>query len=475
MNFRTAGIAFSIWDVIAILVCSFPAFYLLDVPSIFIWDEAVYVNASWDMAHGHSWLIPEEGSYNTKPPLVLWLQAIGLWLFDSPEFAVRLPSALSVTGILIMMMIALRRWGFDQWTRILALIAFVGHEGFIRHHISRTGDLDAVMTFFVTGYLLTALDGMHFKHWSFRHLVLFFIMLTGAFYAKSIAGWLMLGPLGIIWIFSSLRTELTRMRFWVGAFLSIAICLVYYLTRASAQPGYLSLTWHSEYMRMFANVMPWHEQPFTYYFKNFVLLKTFTPWIFLLIIAVMTGLVLIREKLTKQQLIRWTFISFGYLILISVPAVKLEWYDAPVYPFFALILGTVAGNLTNHLPAGLKYLWLIPVGFILWRKINFIQHDITPRHPFEYEGAMLRETDVTPDTRVFMPVQTPEHRLQLDFYRKIKLEKNREEIEVLEIPEQIRSGNRVIISNDNLGIISKTFSVDTIRVWRNMGYEVLIK
>ncbi|MEP6795805.1 MAG: hypothetical protein ABJB16_15870, partial [Saprospiraceae bacterium] len=64
------------WDYITILICSVPAFYLLGSPAIYIWDEAVYANASLDMSQGHHWWVPLQAAYNTKPPLVLWLQAI---------------------------------------------------------------------------------------------------------------------------------------------------------------------------------------------------------------------------------------------------------------------------------------------------------------------------------------------------------------------------------------------------------------
>ena len=45
-------------DWVFLLIMSIPAFYLLGVPSIYIWDEAVYVNASLDMADGASWWLP---------------------------------------------------------------------------------------------------------------------------------------------------------------------------------------------------------------------------------------------------------------------------------------------------------------------------------------------------------------------------------------------------------------------------------
>ena len=160
MNKAIPKIKFSVADWICILICSIPAYYLLGHPAIYIWDEAVYVNASWDMAHGASWLVPVNPTYNTKPPLVLWLQALSLKVIPSAEWAVRLPSALAVSGILLMLQFALKRWGFDIWTRCVVLICFVSNEGFIRHHIGRTGDLDAVMSFFMTAYAITLLDAI---------------------------------------------------------------------------------------------------------------------------------------------------------------------------------------------------------------------------------------------------------------------------------------------------------------------------
>ncbi len=474
MSLLFPKIEFCRWDYLAILICSVPAFYLLGTPAIYIWDEAVYVNASFDMANGASWLLPVDKEYNTKPPLVLWLQAISLSIFPWPEWAVRLPSALSVTGILILLTMALRRWGFQQWSRILVLVAFVGHEGFIRHHISRTGDLDAVMTFFVVGYTLIVLDAIHFKRWTSKHLIFFFVMIAAAFYSKSIAGWMMLGPLEILVLLSPIRKVFFKWKFWLGAILTLLVCFAYYLFRESLEPGYLALTWYSEYMRMFDNVMPWHEQPFNFYFKNFVVLKIYTPWVFFLMAAILYSVFLLKEKLIRDHLLRWIILGLGYMMLISIPAVKLEWYDAPAYPFFSLILGVVAAHLTGNLLGKWKLIWLIPIAFILWRKLNFIQKDIQPRHAFEFEGAMLRQANVHPNTKVFMPVQTPEHRLQLDFYRKLKKKESGHEIQVVESGDQVAVNDQIIISRQNLKIFENQFEVDTITKYKDLGYLIKV-
>ncbi|MEP6794897.1 MAG: hypothetical protein ABJB16_11260, partial [Saprospiraceae bacterium] len=392
-----------------------------------------------------------------------------------PEFAVRLPSALSVTGILIMMCVALKRWDFSQWTRILVLVCFVGNEGFIRHHISRTGDLDAVMSFFVVGYSIIVLDAIHFNRWNKKHSIIFFVMVLFAFYAKSIAGWMMLGPIGIILILSPMRKVLWSKQFIVGGILTAGICLFYYVSRESIQPGFIRLAWHSEYLRMFSNVMPWHQHGFGYYFKNFVSLNTYAPWIFFLIAAIGYALFILKNKSVKNHLLRWIIISLSYMLLISIPADKLEWYDAPVFPFFALILGTVGGQLSEQIPNRWKFIWLIPILFVLWQKINFIRSDIQPRHPFEHEGAMLRQIEDVDSIMVFMPVQTSEHRLQLDFYRKLIFQKSGHDFKVLDRVDDISTGDHIIVRTENLKKINDHFKIVTLKSFEGLGYEIIVE
>ncbi len=464
------------WDWLLLIICSFPALYLLGRPALYIWDEAVYANASWDMAHGGSWLIPTHGAYNTKPPLVLWMQAVALKLCPAPEWGIRLPSALATAGILFMLLVALKRWGFDLRTRLCVMICFVANEGFIRHHIARTGDLDAVMSFFVTAYALIVLDAIVQKRWTTKHFFWFFAMVVFAFYAKSIGGWLMLGPLAMVWLLSPLYRVWLRPRFWIAGGTVIVLCALYYLIRESGQPGFMDLAWASEYMRMFKNVMPWHEHGPAYYFQNFQQLQTYTPWIYALALAAFIGLVLIKTKPLHDHLMRWMILAFGFLLVITIPAVKLEWYDAPVYPWFALILGTVTGWCLSLLPKPYGWLIIIPVAFIYGHKLAFISEDIAPRHPFEYEGAMLRQYLDPEPCKVFMTVEHPEHRLQLDFYQKIAVTQKGQNIEVVDTVTQLLPGDRVLVSQSlAMTAITERFETDTIRIWPGLGYEFRLK
>jgi hypothetical protein len=296
---------------------------------------------------------------------------------------------------------------------------------------------------------------------------------TGAFYAKSIGGWLMLAPILLVWLLSPERKILFTLKFWMAGVLSGLLCLLYYFTRELTQPGFLSLVWHSEYMRMFHNVMPWHEHSASYYFKNFIILRTFTPWIYILMAAMVYSLFLLKERETRNHLMQWMILGMGFMLVITIPAVKLEWYDAPAYPFFALITGTVAGILVGRLPGQWRLLVLIPVLFVLGRKIMFERKDTLPRHPFEYEGSILRSADVNPATKVFLKVETPEHQLQLDFYRKLKWYQEGIKVSVIDTSAMISPGDKLIISQEGqLSVIEQQFDLDTLKVWPGLGYEL---
>ncbi len=464
-------------DWLIVAIGSVPAFYQLGRPAIYIWDEAVYANASFDMAFGgSSWWVPVQEAYNTKPPLVLWLQALALKLFSEPEWAIRLPSALAVTGILLLLVVFLRRRGIDQAARWLVMISFVAHEGFIRHHIARTGDLDAVMCFFVTGYLLIALDAIYQRRWNVRYQVAFSLFVLFAFYAKSIAGWMMLGPLGLVWLLSPIRNVLWSKKFLLSAFAVVVLCLLYYFSREIRQPGFLQLVWWSEYMRFSHTIMPWHEHPFGYYFANFVRLRTFTPWIFVVGAVTVYFLFFKKQDALRQQVLPWIILAAAYLLLISVPSVKLEWYDAPVYPFFALLLGTGARDLLKIIPRAWLWLLALPIALLMFRKLDFIRQDVHVRDPLEQAGSILRQTDLFCNLKVFMAVRHPQHQLQLDFYRKVMSRARAFDVPVVGNTHEVYSMDHLIIAQaDSLGVIQSRYTLDTLKIWPGLGYEVRLK
>ena len=74
---------------------------------IFQWDEARYVNNSIEVPTLGNWFhFTMDGAidtWNFKPPLVLWLQALSMQVFGMNEWAVRLPSALAGVGMAVLL------------------------------------------------------------------------------------------------------------------------------------------------------------------------------------------------------------------------------------------------------------------------------------------------------------------------------------------------------------------------------------
>ena len=199
---------------------------------------------------------------------------------------------------------------------------------------------------------------------------------------------------------------------------------------------------------MFSNVMPWHEHGFGYYFKNFVTLRTYFPWIFLVGAAIAYVLYFLKDKPLREHTIRWIILALGYLLLISIPAVKLEWYDAPVYPFFAMILGSVFGHLSSKISNAMDFV-VDSAFFSFSGKDDFYFYRIfNPGILLNMKERYFVKCRKLDSIKVFMPVETPEHRLQLDFYRKIKSMKTGNEIKVLNNVNDLTIQDRIIISQE---------------------------
>src|SRR5690349_8049272 len=77
----------------------FPIFSHLDELPLECWDEARLAMNAHDMHKTGNWIVTtfwnSPDMWNTKPPLMIWLQAICIKIFGENELAIRLPSALA--------------------------------------------------------------------------------------------------------------------------------------------------------------------------------------------------------------------------------------------------------------------------------------------------------------------------------------------------------------------------------------------
>jgi hypothetical protein len=206
-------------------------------------------------------------------------------------------------------------------------------------HVGRTGDYDALLILFMTAYSLC--------FWTFhetkenRYLVGFLACLLVAIFTKSIAAFL---PLPFFVFYTIREKKLSyffkNSYFYIGVFFLFISVTAYYYYRETVSAGFLKAVWENEIAGRYLEVMEYDAQKWYYYFRNLVLVR-FKWWWLLSLVAV--GYALFYRNNFPPLLKRFLFFIIGFiaafLCIITISQTKLAWYDAPIYPFLALLNG----------------------------------------------------------------------------------------------------------------------------------------
>ena len=136
------------------LLILFPLFQHLNVLTIRLWDESRLAINAYEMYYHGNYLIPTfDGApdmWNTKPPLMVWLQVFFMKIFGVNEWAIRLPSALAALFTCILLMFIAVRYVKNFWFGFICVLVLITSRGYVGEHASRTGDYDALLAFFTT-------------------------------------------------------------------------------------------------------------------------------------------------------------------------------------------------------------------------------------------------------------------------------------------------------------------------------------
>jgi 4-amino-4-deoxy-L-arabinose transferase-like glycosyltransferase len=320
------------------LLTYFPVFLHLDTLPIRIYDEARYAVNAEEMARpGNNFLITHyEGKpdmWNTKPPLLIWLQVFFIKLFGVGELAVRLPSAMAAFLTAAVLMLFSLRYLKDYWMGLIAVLILITSNGYINAHAARTGDCDSLLTLFTTVYLLSVFLFTETENKSYLHL--FFLAFTLAIMSKGVQGALFLPGL-LIWLLlaGKLRLFLNKW-FLIDMLLSALVIGGYYLGREHYNPGYLKAVWENELGVRYMTTLENNKQDFMFYFNTLVR-DHFKTWYLLIPVGIVMG-ILVREKRIKRISLYSALIIVSYWLIISISKTKLVWYEVPMFPLLALI------------------------------------------------------------------------------------------------------------------------------------------
>ena len=229
------------------------------------WDESMFaVNTYEMMQNGNYFTLYFDGSpdlFNTKPPLMNWFQILSCQLFGYNEFAIRFPSALASTGTVLLVFAFVKRH-FSQVMAFASALILLTSFGFVHFHTSRTGDSDALLTFFLTAMNLCFIE---FVISGRKRLVLvFFMALLCAFSTKLYAGLLFFPAyIGILFFAKKMKEVFSSWQTYVGLVLFLGISFLLIAIRSEEVAGYLSKIWGSDAGRLFA--ADFHSQEFNHH------------------------------------------------------------------------------------------------------------------------------------------------------------------------------------------------------------------
>lgn len=297
------------------------------------WDESRLAINAVEMASNGNIIVTSFNNspdlYNTKPPLMIWLQALSVKAFGINESSIRLPSIFAGIACIVLLMHYTYRQSKSLWTASLAGLILICSNGFIQLHGSLTGDYDALLTLFLF------LTFMHWHLWlshqNNKHCWYMTLFLALAILSKSAAAMIIIPIIGIQTI--ALKTSVNNaIRCFNMLALSILPFLVFIGIRAYAAPGYIQASLFNDFIGRMQTHIDGHEETWYYYFDQIVFKRFSLFWGLLPL-----SLIVLKAKFNpiSKQLF---FASIGYLLILTLAKTKIHWYDMPVLPLLSMVI-----------------------------------------------------------------------------------------------------------------------------------------
>lgn len=324
----------------------FAIFNRLDVQPMQLWDESSYALNAQEMLERRDpfgmYLLGKPEMYNTKPPFAIWCMAISFKTIGFNELGARLPAAIFAFFSAILLFYVTFRFSKNAWYALFPPLILLSSSGFISQHIARTGDTDSMLAFWILAQCVAIFLYTSYKDNNRKFLLIAAVCVAMGCFTKGIAGLTAL-PGIIAWLlFTKHFSAIFKQKeFYLGIVIFIVIVPGYYLLRNYLTPGYLETVynfelggrlWQQEYLNP-------EFLPFYYYYQSMITNERLITWIFVLPIAIN---ILIRSEHSsiRQMGFLFLFALVSVSMVLGFSSTKLFWYDAPLYPLIAGVIGT---------------------------------------------------------------------------------------------------------------------------------------
>jgi 4-amino-4-deoxy-L-arabinose transferase-like glycosyltransferase len=290
----------------------------------------------------------EPDLWNTKPPLMIWMQVAFMKVNGVNEWSIRLPAAIAAFLTCLLLFYFCWKYLEEYWYGIISMLILVTSYGFMEQHGARTGDSDALMTLFTVLYSLAFF--LFIEKREHRYLYLTFIFIALSALTKGIAGLLMLPGLGLYALVRLRVLSILKNRhFYFGVFLALVLVGWYYLLREYMNPGFLEAVVSNELGGRYLQALEQEDKGFWYYFE-LIRLHHYRQWFIFLLPGFLFGL-WTRNKLLRKLVLYAALLVILFFLVISISKTRHEWYPMPMYPFMALLIGAGTWNLMKKVLA----------------------------------------------------------------------------------------------------------------------------
>ncbi len=326
--------------ILLLILAYIPLFHKLSHLPIRIFDEGRLAINAFEMSKNGNLITTfyhgNPDMWNTKPPLLIWIQAIDFKIFGINELAMRLPIAFSALALVLFIYYFLGKFGKSMFAGFFASLVLISTYGFVNIHASRTGDYDVLVTLFM---ITSAFSFFVFLETGrAKFLYIFFLLLSLGVLTKSITALMFLPAIFLYSVFDKkVFITLQNRNFYFGVFIFLVPIISYYLARELQNPGYFKAVIENEITGRYMKTLEYHEEKFSFYFEMMRKLY-FKEW-FYVAIGSLVFANLNKSKVLRKLNLYILLIVVEFFLVISFAKTKLEWYTVPIYPLLATSIG----------------------------------------------------------------------------------------------------------------------------------------
>jgi 4-amino-4-deoxy-L-arabinose transferase-like glycosyltransferase len=336
-------------------VVSLLAFVKLGQHPISAWDEARRAINALEMLRTGDYVnlrfCGQLDTWNNKPPLAVWLEAISFRVLGAHAFSLRLPSAIAIVAAFLVLFKTITLYRSASFAALTCLL-LASVKGLIGWHVGRTGDTDALLVFFHLASVFCFLQYIDFgKNWG---AVCFGACVGLAFLTKGAAAFTLLPGLGLYVIFTWRQRQprapapvlagLAMLAVFLGAW---GVVQSFFGIKSAASGTALDRQFSLDLVQRFTQTADGWKEAFDFTFLFTSLDKIFNLWHYVFFGVLAFGLYswLKNRRGTWERLLaphnRLLLFSFcvywPLALFLSIAAKSNRWYLAPALPFVGII------------------------------------------------------------------------------------------------------------------------------------------